>query len=169
MTDALRTYEGPLVRYTARLTGDLEAARDVVQDCFLRLCLQRQADIEDHLTQWLFAVCRNRALELRRKKNMATFEMTDLTSRASDPNSDLEQREENRLMRRRIAGLPPRDQEILLLKFQEGLSYKEISAITDVSVSNVGFILHRVLRRLRSELAPVDRVQTAQNQARREA
>ena len=72
-------------------------------------------------------------------------------------------------MRRRIAALPPRDQEILLLKFQEGLSYKEISAITDVSVSNVGFILHKVLRRLRSELTPVDRVQTAQKQARREA
>ena len=65
-------------------------------------------------------------------------------------------------MNGRIGALPDRDQELLRLKFQEGLSYKQISAVTDLSVSNVGFILHKALRRLRSEL-------TTENSARRQA
>ena len=93
VTDALRAYEGPLLRYTTQLLGDAQAAQDVVQDCFLRLCRQRQADLEGHLAEWLFAVCRNRAIELRRKRSMATFEMTNLVSRTPGPTSDLEQRE----------------------------------------------------------------------------
>ena len=84
---------------------------------------------------------------------MATFDTTDLTSRVPGPTADLERREESTRMTGRIDALPERDQELLRLKFQEGLSYKQISAVTHLSVSNVGFILHRALRRLRSELA----------------
>ena len=160
--DVLGTYEGPLVRYAFRILGDLEAARDMVQDCFLSLCRQRQADVEDHVAEWLFAVCRNRALDLRRKKPMATFDTTDLVSRVPGPTADLERREERTEMNGRIGALPERDQELLRLKFQEGLSYKQISTVTDLSVSNVGFILHKALRRLRSEL-------TTENATRRQA
>ena len=93
---------------------------------------------------------------------MATFDTTDLASRIPGPTADLERREERTRMRGRMVALPERDQELLRLKFQEELSYKQISAITHLSVSNVGFILHRALRRLRSELA-------TENAARRQA
>ena len=162
LVDVLETYQGPLVRYAFRILGDLDAARDMVQDCFLSLCRQRQADVEDHVAEWLFAVCRNRALDLRRKKPMATFDTTDLASRVPGPTADLESSEERTRMNGRIGALPERDQELLRLKFQEGLSYKQISAVTDLSVSNVGFILHKALRRLRSEL-------TTENATRRQA
>ncbi|HVW37914.1 MAG TPA: sigma factor, partial [Pirellulales bacterium] len=51
-------YEGPLVRYAARITGDAERARDVVQDTFLRLCEQDRAELDGRLAQWLYTVCR---------------------------------------------------------------------------------------------------------------
>ena len=47
--DAFDRYEGPLVRYAMRLTGNLESARDVVQDTFLRLCRQPRDRVEGHL------------------------------------------------------------------------------------------------------------------------
>lgn len=50
-----------------------------------------------------------------------------------------------------MGNLPEREQEVLRLKFQNGLSYKEISEITELSVSNVGFILHKTLKELRSQ------------------
>lgn len=153
LTEALATFEGPLVRYTTRLLGDVDRARDVVQDCFLRLCRQQKSDVQDHLAEWLFAVCRNRALDLQRKKDMVTLD-TDLASGTTGPGARLEQREQLKLVRGRLDGLPSRDQEVVRLKFQEGLSYKQISAVTDLSVSNVGFILHQALKRLRSELTP---------------
>src|SRR6476659_1411620 len=61
---ALDQFEGRLLRYAQRLLGDPESARDVVQFVFLRLCDQSSADIDDRLAQWLYTVCRNRALDL---------------------------------------------------------------------------------------------------------
>ena len=60
---ALERYESPLLRYACRLTGNLEQARDVVQDSFVRLCRADRSKVEDHLAAWLFTVCRRRALE----------------------------------------------------------------------------------------------------------
>ena len=45
--------------------------------------------------------------------------------------------------------LPPRQQEVLQLKFQNDLSYQQISEITELSVSNVGVLIHNALKTLR--------------------
>ena len=55
-----------------------------------------------------------------------------------------------------LGNLPPRQQEVLQLKFQNGLSYQEISEITQLSVSNVGFLIHRGLKALRQHAALAD-------------
>ena len=81
---ALRQYEGPLIRYAAHITGDLDRARDVVQDTFIRLCAEKQSRVEPHLAQWLFKVCRNRALDVRRKESrMKTLDETEMNSQIS--------------------------------------------------------------------------------------
>ena len=48
-----------------------------------------------------------------------------------------------------MVGLPPNQQEVLRLKFQNSLSYREISAITGLSETNVGFLIHVGIKRLR--------------------
>src|SRR4051812_47542733 len=63
---ALDQYEGRLLSYAQRLLGDPDQARDVVQFTFLRLCDQSPEEIDDRLAQWLYTVCRNRALDLLR-------------------------------------------------------------------------------------------------------
>src|SRR3990172_8871275 len=65
---ALRRFEAPLLRYAARLLGSEEAARDAVQETFLRLCQADRARVDDHLAQWLYTVCRTRAVDARRKE-----------------------------------------------------------------------------------------------------
>jgi RNA polymerase sigma-70 factor (ECF subfamily) len=60
-------YEGRLVRYSARITGDVERGRDVAQETFLRLCRDPEIARSDHLAQWLFTVCRRLALDVVRK------------------------------------------------------------------------------------------------------
>ena len=72
MRSALAEHEGPLLRYAVRLTGNLERARDVVQDTFLRLCREHPERLNSHLPAWLFTVCRNRALDLLRKEGRTT-------------------------------------------------------------------------------------------------
>jgi RNA polymerase sigma factor (sigma-70 family) len=153
---AIDQYQGRLIAFAARITGDLETARDVVQDTFLRLCLQDLDEIADHLPAWLFRVCRNRALDVRKKEG--PLEPLDDTPDGStygisvDPHRLLEQSDNARLALAAVAELPAAQQEVLRLRFQEELSYKEISAITHHSVSNVGFLIHTGIQRVRRQL-----------------
>jgi RNA polymerase sigma factor (sigma-70 family) len=157
---AIDEYQGRLIGFAARITGDLESARDVVQDTFLRLCAQDLDEIGAHLPAWLFKVCRNRALDVRRKE--APLEPLDTSNGPThgvsvDPYQLLEQSDQARLALAAIADLPAAQQEVLRLRFQEELSYKEISAITRHSVGSVGFLIHTgiqgVRRRLRVDSA----------------
>lgn len=159
----LERYEAPLLRYAVRLTGDPERGRDVVQETFFRLCRQPLERIEGRLAPWLFTVCRNRALDVRRKEGrMDVVEQVDRDASAgrrtppAGPDEAAERTEEQGRLRRALAGLPPKQQEVVRLKFQAGLSYKEIAAVTEQSVGNVGTLLHNALKRLRGELDPAD-------------
>lgn len=52
-----------------------------------------------------------------------------------------------------VSRLPENQREVIRLKFQNGMSYREISDVTELSLSNVGYLLHTALSRLRKELA----------------
>lgn len=150
---ALERFEGPLLRYALRLTGDLELARDVVQDTFLKLCRQTPDSLDGHLAQWMFTVCRNRALDVHRKeRRMTTATALDERSAAerhSAPDQPAEVKDSAEKVFRLLYRLPDNQQEVIRLKFQNELSYQEIAAVTGLSVSNVGFLLHVGLKRLR--------------------
>src|SRR5437764_11983435 len=68
IVDALDRHEASLVRYAIWILGDIENAREVVQETFLRLCKEQQSRVGDHLAQWLFTVCRNLAFDTRKKE-----------------------------------------------------------------------------------------------------
>jgi len=67
------------------------------------------------------------------------------------PGTELEAGETLAVALRLIDRLPPNQQEVIRLKFQNGFSYKEISRITQLSVGNVGFLIHTAVKALRRE------------------
>lgn len=77
------------------------------------------------------------------------------TAQAStaEPGGYLSQREEQARLHDQIARLPTREQEVLSLRLGQGLSYKQIAEITDLSVSHVGVILHDAVTKLRTAMA----------------
>ncbi len=148
----------PLLRYATRLfNGDVDRARDVVQDTFLRLMAQPFEAVDGHAVEWLFTVCRHRALDvLRKESRMKRFgegEAERVTATDSRPGFMLEHEETHAAILRLIEQLPPNQQEVVRLKFQNGFSYKEISHITELSVTNVGFLIHTAVARLRANYA----------------
>ncbi len=156
LRSAIERFEGPLTRYAASLTGDVEGARDVVQDTFVRLCGQTPEQLNGCLAAWLFTVCRHRAFNVRRKESrMTALTEMDLETEAAEgptPAMAAEQKEATGEMLRLVAALPPNQQEVVRLKFQGGLSYEEISQVTKLSVSNVGFLLHTAIKTLRVQM-----------------
>ena len=154
--DALERYEGPLTLYASRLIRDADAARDVVQETFLRLCSQERTAIEPRLAEWLFTVCRNRALDVLRKErrmNHLTEEQVQrCVSDAPGPAETIERRELAGKALDLLDRLPTNQREVIRLKFQNGFSYQEISRISGHSVSNVGYLIHTGMKTLRGHL-----------------
>ena len=77
------------------------------------------------------------------------------TDSVPGPKEAAEQKETAEGLARQISGLPDNLQEILRLKFHAGLSYKEISEVTGLSKTNVGFLLHKAISRLRDKLTHI--------------
>ena len=164
---AIAEHEIPLTRYAMSLLRDLDRARDAVQDTFLKLYRQPLDGVaESKVKSWLFTVCRNRSLDiLKKEKRMISIDdqqIGNVRSTEKDP-CELTQAAEDRRelaghleeVLRHMDGLPTNQREVLRLKFQGGMSYKEIAGALDLSVSNVGFLLHSGLKRLRKSLAVV--------------
>ncbi len=160
--EALETYGSSLTRYAHSLVGDLDQARDIVQETFLALCNQDPQSVRGHLAEWLFRVCRNRAMDARRRKGRM-YDLTEIPNETegfeSLPSKILEKKEAIEQVEKALEELPAHQQEVLLLKFQHDLSYKEIAKVTGLSVTNVGFLIHRgvagLRRRLQSDALPL--------------
>ena len=167
----LDRYERPLVRYACSIVGDLDSARDVVQETFIKLAQGEMREMTNdecgmpnarngtaprtpHLEAWLFTVTRNRALDHQRK-HRRIIPMTLPDNRPSGepgPAATLERREAASSLFRLLDALSPNQREVIRLKFQNDLSYREIADVTQLSVTNVGFLLHTGLKKLRALL-----------------
>jgi len=152
---ALEQYESPLIHYALRLTGNLDRARDVVQDTFLKLCRQPLNNFDGNLARWLFTVCRNGAFDLQRKERRmtTTAELNDQPSTAhQSPEATVIARDSAERVFQVLDQLPENQQEVVRLKFQNDMTYQEIAEVTGLSVTNVGFLLHTAIKRLRELL-----------------
>lgn len=153
--EAFARHQASLLRYATRLLGDSERAKDVVQDTYARMLEQKPETLEGHVAEWLYTVCRRRAFDVMRKegrvKRFEEGELERLEASGSIPGRSLEAEELKERILALVCNLPANQQEVIRLKFQQGFSYKEISRITELSVSNVGFLIHTAVQRLRRE------------------
>jgi RNA polymerase sigma-70 factor (ECF subfamily) len=154
ITDALDLYESMLIGYAKEITGDVESAKDAVQETFLRLSRQNLQAIEPRLRPWLFVVCRNCALDHVRKIIKFSPDHLENDDQASDdpgPDEQVMTSEDGVRLRAIIARLPLQQRELINLRFDAGLSYKEIAEALKTSVSTVGVQLHNAMQTLRNQ------------------
>ncbi len=157
---AIEQYEGPLLRYAQHFVFDLETARDVVQDTFLKLCKQNEDEMRPKLAKWLFTVCRNRAIDICRKEsrmkvapeNQIRDQLLTQSDESNGPTVAIEKVEAAQGLLRHVSRLTAQQQEVLRLKFQGGLTYREIAEVTGLTSSHVGVILHTAISKLREKM-----------------
>ena len=153
--------ESPLLTYAVRLTSDPAAAEDVVQDAFMKLHAQSGQVREPR--RWLYRTVHHLALNHQR----AAGRTVSLASPADGPVAlafdppDPQPLPDEQIARLESLGhvqlslhsLDERSRELIRLKFQEELSYKEMSARTGLSAGLVGYLLHHALKTIADELA----------------
>ena len=153
--------ESPLLSYALRLTGDAGAAEDIVQETFMRLHARFDGVREPR--RWLYRTVHNLALNHRRQagRTVPLDPAGDDGSPAADdpadpqplPDEQIARWEGIGLVRLSLESLDDRSRELVRLKFNEDLSYKEISAHTGLNIGHVGYLLHNALKTIADELA----------------
>ncbi len=149
-------WERPLIAYARRILSDDDDARDVVQETFLRLCRQPRGEVEHRLPEWLFTVVRHCAIDhLRKERPMHAIVDQDSAGAATapPPSARLEAQEASSGLLGALATLPRNQQDCIRLKFQQDLSYQQISSVTGLSVTNIGFLIHTGIKSLRARLS----------------
>lgn len=152
----------------ARL-GEYQAVEEVLQEVALA-AVRQKAPIADpaKVAPWLYRLAVTQSLMYRRRmgrrrklteRYAARYQPTEADRRQPDPLGWLLADERRQLIRDALARLPQRDAEILLLKYTEDWSYREIAQRVGASESAVETRLHRARQRLRRELAAMEVVE----------
>jgi RNA polymerase sigma-70 factor (ECF subfamily) len=147
----------------ARL-GEPQAVDEVLQEVALAAIAQK-APLADptRVAPWLYRLAVRQSLLYRRKQGRRR-KLTDRYAarrqaadfQPLDPLGWLLAEERRRQVRQALARLPRRDAEILLLKYTEEWSYREMARRLGISESAVEARLHRARQRMRAELTALD-------------
>ncbi|MBC7241224.1 MAG: sigma-70 family RNA polymerase sigma factor [Anaerolineae bacterium] len=150
-----RYYER-IYAYIYRRTGQASLAEDLAGEVFLRLVetlkLQRGPNL--HLGAWLYRVAHNLVVDhFRRNAKAPTQSMEDwLVAVPDDPLEHVEQEQLQAVVRQALRRLTPDQQQVIILKFVEGLSNAEVGLILGKPEGAVKSLQHRALAALRRQL-----------------
>lgn len=143
--------ESGLLRFAIGLVGRRMVAEELVQETFLRL--HQVWEQVENPRAWLFRSLRNLALNHLRD-HPAETELSESTSAAPDalPAEKLGRLEAIGMVQTLLAEMSDADRALILLKYHDELCYDEISKRTGLSVGNVGYKLHHLLKGLADAL-----------------
>ena len=143
----------PLLRFLAGFTGDPGLAEDLTQEALLRLYRQPRSLEEQAARFWVFRTGRNLALNVLRQRRVRD-RLRSVVGRAlhREPRTADEETVRSETVRRQLAllgSLPDHQRAALLLREQEGLTYRQIARVLDISENKVKVDIHRARISLR--------------------
>ena len=139
-------------RYAYRRVGNQEAAQNIASDSFYRLLVAFQDGNgpRDGVLLWLYRTAHNLVIDLYRKSSRQTIPLEETLVRDTDPMPEeaVVARQEQEQVRIALQLLNPDQQEVVALKFLEGLENVEVAEIMQISVGAVKSLQHRALANL---------------------
>lgn len=143
--------ESGLLRFAIGLVGRRPVAEELVQEAFLRL--HRLQEQVEKPKAWLYRCVHNLALNhLRDRSAEAELDDEEIPGTEALPAEALGRNEAVGMVRLLLAEMPAEDRSLINLKYHDGLRYREISRRIGLSVGNVGYRLHHVLKGLADSL-----------------
>ena len=139
-----------LQRMAEYIVGDPDSAADAVQEAVISLWEQRSTIKSQEMEKLSLTVVKRRSIDLLRKQKPTVSVDAESLMLAEPPQDDLEER--YRMARQLVDRLPARQRDVILMKYEEGLSMEEIEKATGMSSTHVYATLSRAYRSLRETI-----------------
>jgi RNA polymerase sigma-70 factor (ECF subfamily) len=169
LAELVRRYQNDVFRFCMHYVKNFETAKEMAQETFLRIYSARERfDVTREFKPWMLCIARNLCLnEIKRKKNVQMETLEDYASSAREESGEILQisddspserlitQERREALMRMLDLLPPEAREIVVLRYFERLSAREIADIMDSTEGAVRTRLHRALRYLQEQCWPM--------------
>jgi RNA polymerase sigma-70 factor, ECF subfamily len=168
LEELFRRYSGQLYQFIYRQMGNADTAADLVQETFLRVYNHRKNyRPTSRFTYWLYRIAKNLCVDEKRRywnRNVSSsvirdaseggeVDLIDLQSSTSPDGASLVQEQEMEgIIREAIESLSEEQRQVMLLHKYQGLAYKEIAEILDISTESVKQRAYRAHLKLREQL-----------------
>ncbi len=156
--DLVEKHEQKLVYYAHSIINDLDHARDIVQECFIKYINSRsKGDEIMNVKAWLYKVVYNKAVDLIRKNKRHSELEIDIQENISGnltsnrPDQLLQNKEDMEWLKNQLNSLGEKEVDIIKMRIYQEKSYKEIADELGLSVGHVGIILHQIMKKLQHD------------------
>lgn len=141
-------YHQDLLLYAYSLTRNIDDAKDLVSDAFVKALLSFEGN---HLKPWLYVVLKNEFYtQAKRKRRLVDV---DVETMSTTPPflTNLIYEEQKQWLYQTLMTYPKKEQDVMWLSLDDELKDEDIAHILDLSVQNVRVIRHRVKQKLMKE------------------
>ena len=157
-------YATPAVNFVYRIVRDRALAEDLAQEGFLRVYQRLNTyDPARKFSSWFFQVLRNITIDYLRVNRLPTASLDELAEEghqgaavdreSASPEQVTEQRELAHAMSAALSRIRPEYRQVVVLRYQEGLTHPEIAEILGLPSGTVKTYLHRARKELAGILA----------------
>jgi len=158
-SDLFKQYYESLYRFAFRFVNDAQLAENIVQEVFVKIWINRaKYQIESNIKSFLFTAVRNQCLnELRQQKRNIPLPKSKIHNEQSVDSVEYDYiiTERNSEIYKAINNLPEKCRQIYLMKNYDGLKYKEIAEVLNISVNTVKTQLKRAIKSLLKQLSNI--------------
>jgi len=154
-SDLVERWQTRLINYFYRSTGNRSDAEDLAQETFIELYRAApRYQSRGSFSAFIFTLARRRLIDNYRKSTRRPLDFVDPSDFTIQQHSEHEDnsREIEEAFHRALAQLPENQRSAILMLQQQGLSYDEIAASLEASLSAVKTWIHRARQHLRTEL-----------------
>ena len=145
-------HETSLLRYATRILNNPVSAQDVVQNVFIKLFKIWKVGTRPSKTinGWLYRVTHNEAVDyIRKESRLKTLHKKQAKEDCPDGiHCPAELDDRKQMVLGLLKKLAPQEQQVVILRMESGLSYKEIAEVTGRSEGNIGNILHHAVKKI---------------------
>lgn len=141
-------YSKEIYLYIYSICHSKEIAEDLTQETFVKAILSL-ANSHKNMRAWLYIVARNLTYNYLRKHNKEIIKDEIIVEEFNEPVDEIIKNEDKRYLYKTLFKIKSETREILILKYFNGLSIKEISSITNLTEQNIKVIIHRGKRKVR--------------------